>query len=214
MQRNFLYPTFEISGIGDFPHLVDQSLAFFKGTYNDPDYRLIQLFQERIQSSVIFQNNGGFTVANPTRNHNLYDFQLLPTQSFEHTNKAILYNTSCCQHDLFFGHKYHLLQLFFVQILYNILFFFRTKTLISHPSFSLKYRLASLQYFLCELCYARVISHRHLSCDPVKRQRTTQASPTNLFPLISFFLDLSTLRRNTDCLTQIPKAIQLHTIPI
>lgn len=121
-------------------------------------------------------------------------------------------NTSCCQHDLFFGHKYHLLQLFFVHILYNV-FFFGTKTLISHPSFSLKYRLASLQYFLCELCYAHVISHRHLSCDPVKRQRTTQASLRNLFPLISFFLDLSTLRRNTVSLTQIPKAIQLHTIP-
>lgn len=94
-----------------------------------------------------------------------------------------------------------------------LFFFFGTKTLISHPSFSLKYRLASLQYFLCELCYAHVISHRHLSCDPVKRQRTTQASPTNLFPLISFFLDLCTLRRNTDCLTQIPKAIQFHTKP-
>lgn len=77
---------------------------------------------------------------------------------------------------------------------FTMLFFFGTKTLISHPSFSPKYRLASLQYFLCELCYAHVISHRHLSCDPVKRQRTTQASPTNLFPLISFFLDLSTLR--------------------
>lgn len=96
---------------------------------------------------------------------------------------------------------------------FTIFFFFRTKTLISHPSFSLKYRLASLQYFLCELCYAHVTSHRHLSCDPVKRQRTTQASPRNLFSLISFFLDLSTLRRNTDCLTQIPKAIQFHTIP-
>lgn len=42
MQRNYFYPTFEISGIGDFPHLVDLQLnAFFKGTYNDPDYRLI-----------------------------------------------------------------------------------------------------------------------------------------------------------------------------
>lgn len=31
-----------------------------------------------------------------------------------------------------------------------------------------------------------------------KNQRTTQASPRNVFPLISFFLNLSTLRRNKD----------------
>lgn len=46
-----------------------------------------------------------------------------------------------------------MLQLFFVQILYNI-FFFRTKTLISHPSFPLKYRLASLPFFVWVMLHA------------------------------------------------------------
>lgn len=122
--------------------------------------------------------------------------QVVASMTSSSAINTICYNYSLCT--------------FFTMLLF---FFFGTKTLISHPSFSPKYRLASLQYFLCELCYAHVISHRHLSCDPVKRQRTTQASLRNLFSLISFFLDLCTLRRNTDCLTQIPKAIKLHTIP-